>query len=163
MWGGWSQAKRGFSYCEGSQVLEEALERAGDWGETAWPRVALQFGVRAGGSAPVHLVSFLLPPRSSSSRDRSEKAGDRGDRESRSEKGSDRLERPDRGERGERNRSALTKRSFSKETEDRSREREKQGGPEAVRKAASMTEERDRSREPSELGRRGGPRGLAAG
>ncbi|NWU20282.1 IF4G1 factor, partial [Dyaphorophyia castanea] len=85
--------------------------------------------------------------RSSSSRDRSEKAGDRGDRESRSEKGSDRLERPDRGERADRNRSALTKRSFSKETEDRSREREKQGGPEAVRKAASMTEERDRSRE----------------
>ncbi|NXP38141.1 IF4G1 factor, partial [Leiothrix lutea] len=85
--------------------------------------------------------------RSSSSRDRSEKAGDRGDRESRSEKGSDRLERPDRAERSDRNRSALTKRSFSKETEDRSREREKQGGPEAVRKAASMTEERDRSRE----------------
>ncbi|NXM03575.1 IF4G1 factor, partial [Tyrannus savana] len=85
--------------------------------------------------------------RSSSSRDRSEKSGDRGDRESRSEKGGDRLERPDRGERSDRNRSALTKRSFSKETEDRSREREKQGGPEAVRKAASMTEERDRSRE----------------
>ncbi|NXQ22810.1 IF4G1 factor, partial [Peucedramus taeniatus] len=85
--------------------------------------------------------------RSSSSRDRSEKAGDRGERESRSEKGSDRLERLDRGERADRNRSALTKRSFSKETEDRSREREKQGGPEAVRKAASMTEERDRSRE----------------
>ncbi|NXD38519.1 IF4G1 factor, partial [Copsychus sechellarum] len=85
--------------------------------------------------------------RSSSSRDRSEKAGDKGDREPRLEKGSDRLERPDRGERADRNRSALTKRSFSKETEDRSREREKQGGPEAVRKAASMTEERDRSRE----------------
>ncbi|NXC99983.1 IF4G1 factor, partial [Certhia familiaris] len=85
--------------------------------------------------------------RSSSSRDRSEKAGDRGDRESRSEKGSDRLERPDRAERADRNRSTLTKRSFSKETEDRSREREKQGGPEAVRKTASMTEERDRSRE----------------
>ncbi|NXM64492.1 IF4G1 factor, partial [Illadopsis cleaveri] len=85
--------------------------------------------------------------RSSSSRDRSEKAGDRGDRESRSEKGSDRLERPDRAERSDRNRSALTKRSFSKETEDRSREGEKQSGPEAVRKAASMTEERDRSRE----------------
>ncbi|NXG84695.1 IF4G1 factor, partial [Stercorarius parasiticus] len=91
--------------------------------------------------------------RSSSSRDRSEKAGDRGDRESRSEKSSDRLERPDRGERADRNRPALTKRSFSKETEDRSREREKQGGPEAVRKAASMTEERDRSRETGELGR----------
>ncbi|NXD79570.1 IF4G1 factor, partial [Halcyon senegalensis] len=93
------------------------------------------------------MESRRVVQRSSSSRDRSEKAGDRGDREPRSEKGSDRLERPDRGERADRNRSALTKRSFSKETEDRSREREKQGGPEAVRKAASMTEERDRSRE----------------
>ncbi|NWS57695.1 IF4G1 factor, partial [Chunga burmeisteri] len=93
------------------------------------------------------LESRRVVQRSSSSRDRSEKAGDRGERESRSEKGSDRLERPDRGERADRNRSAVTKRSFSKETEDRSREREKQGGPEAVRKAASMTEERDRSRE----------------
>ncbi|NWX42079.1 IF4G1 factor, partial [Steatornis caripensis] len=93
------------------------------------------------------LESRRVVQRSSSSRDRSEKAGDRGDREPRSEKGSDRLERPDRGERADRNRSALTKRSFSKETEDRSREREKQGGPEAVRKAASMSEERDRSRE----------------
>ncbi|NXT43607.1 IF4G1 factor, partial [Pelecanoides urinatrix] len=90
------------------------------------------------------LESRRVVQRSSSSRDRSEKAGDKGDRESRSEKGSDRLERP---ERADRNRSALTKRSFSKETEDRSREREKQGGHEAVRKAASMTEERDRSRE----------------
>ncbi|NXW61251.1 IF4G1 factor, partial [Eurystomus gularis] len=99
-------------------------------------------------STPAESVeSRRVVQRSSSSRDRSEKAGDRGDRESRSEKGSDRLERPDRGERADRNRSALTKRSFSKETEDRSREREKQGGPEAVRKAASMTEERDRSRE----------------
>ncbi|NXS52416.1 IF4G1 factor, partial [Brachypteracias leptosomus] len=93
------------------------------------------------------MESRRVVQRSSSSRDRSEKAGDRGDRESRSDKGSDRLDRPDRGERADRNRSALTKRSFSKETEDRSREREKQGGPEAVRKAASMTEERDRSRE----------------
>ncbi|NXA31194.1 IF4G1 factor, partial [Eudromia elegans] len=93
------------------------------------------------------MESRRVVQRNSSSRDRSEKAGDRGDRESRSEKGSDRLERPDRGERGERNRSALTKRSFSKETEDRSREREKQGGPEAVRKVSSMSEERDRSRE----------------
>ncbi|NXP76568.1 IF4G1 factor, partial [Ramphastos sulfuratus] len=93
------------------------------------------------------MESRRVVQRSSSSRDRSEKTGDRGDRESRLEKGSDRLERPDRGERADRNRSALTKRSFSKETEDRSREREKQAGPEAVRKAASMTEERDRSRE----------------
>lgn len=137
---------------EGGQVLEEALERAGNGvGQLCLTKLcSLGVGRVATGSS-----RCVRPPptRSSSSRDRSEKAGDRGDRESRSEKGSDRLERPDRGERADRNRSALTKRSFSKEAEDRSREREKQGGPEAVRKAASMTEERDRSRETGELGR----------
>lgn len=127
-----------------------SAKRGEDWSGTLYR--ALQSGVREGGDGFFTLCVFLSP-RSSSSRDRSEKAGDRGDRESRSEKGSDRLERLDRGERVDRNRSALTKRSFSKETEDRSREREKQGGPEAVRKAASMTEERDRSRETSKLGR----------
>lgn len=138
---------------EAGEVLEEALERAGIG--VGQPCLAELCSLGSGWRWALHTVSVLLPPRSSSSRDRSEKAGDRGERESRSEKGSDRLERPDRGERADRNRSALTKRSFSKETEDRSREREKQGGPEAVRKAASMTEERDRSRETSELGRSG--------
>nr|XP_034989869.1 eukaryotic translation initiation factor 4 gamma 1 isoform X2 [Zootoca vivipara]XP_034989870.1 eukaryotic translation initiation factor 4 gamma 1 isoform X2 [Zootoca vivipara]XP_034989871.1 eukaryotic translation initiation factor 4 gamma 1 isoform X2 [Zootoca vivipara] len=87
--------------------------------------------------------------RSSSSRDRSEKGGERGDRleRERPERG-DRLERP---ERSDRNRTPVTKRSFSKEMDDRSRERERerQGVLETVRKVASMTEERDRSREPA--------------
>uniref|UniRef100_A0A8C8RGY9 Eukaryotic translation initiation factor 4 gamma 1 n=1 Tax=Pelusios castaneus TaxID=367368 RepID=A0A8C8RGY9_9SAUR len=89
------------------------------------------------------LDSRRVVQRSSSSRERSEKAGDRGERFERG----DRLERPDRGERTGRNRPTITKRSYSKETEDRSRERERQGATEAVRKVASMTEERDRSRE----------------
>ncbi|XP_062987929.1 eukaryotic translation initiation factor 4 gamma 1 isoform X1 [Elgaria multicarinata webbii] len=87
--------------------------------------------------------------RNSSSRDRSDKGNERGDRleRERPERG-DRLERSERPERSDRNRGPITKRSFSKEMDDRSRERERQGVLESVRKVASMTEERDRSREP---------------
>ncbi|XP_026574665.1 eukaryotic translation initiation factor 4 gamma 1 isoform X5 [Pseudonaja textilis] len=86
--------------------------------------------------------------RSSSSRDRSEKGSERSERVERAERG-DRMERSERVERAERNRTPVTKRSFSKEMDDRSRERERQGVLETVRKVASMTEERDRSREPA--------------
>ncbi|XP_060098586.1 eukaryotic translation initiation factor 4 gamma 1 isoform X5 [Heteronotia binoei] len=89
--------------------------------------------------------------RSSTSRDRSEKGGDRGDRleRERPERG-ERLERSERPDRSDRNRAPVTKRSFSKEMDDRSREheRERQGVLETIRKVSSMTEERDRSREP---------------
>ncbi|XP_004713491.1 eukaryotic translation initiation factor 4 gamma 1 isoform X3 [Echinops telfairi] len=77
--------------------------------------------------------------RSSLSRERGEKAGDRGDRLERSERGGDRGDRLDRA------RAPATKRSFSKEVEERSRERPTQ--PEGLRKAASLTEDRDRGRE----------------
>uniref|UniRef100_A0A8C7E6Z7 Eukaryotic translation initiation factor 4 gamma 1 n=1 Tax=Naja naja TaxID=35670 RepID=A0A8C7E6Z7_NAJNA len=70
------------------------------------------------------------------------------ERVERAERG-DRVERSERVERAERNRTPVTKRSFSKEMDDRSRERERQGVLETVRKVASMTEERDRSREPA--------------
>lgn len=74
--------------------------------------------------------------RSSLSRERGEKAGDRGDRLERSERGGDRGDRLDRA------RTPATKRSFSKEVEERSRERPSQ--PEGLRKAASLTEDRGR-------------------
>uniref|UniRef100_A0A8I5NTC8 Eukaryotic translation initiation factor 4 gamma 1 n=1 Tax=Papio anubis TaxID=9555 RepID=A0A8I5NTC8_PAPAN len=77
--------------------------------------------------------------RSSLSRERGEKAGDRGDRIERSERGGDRGDRLDRA------RTPATKRSFSKEVEERSRERPSQ--PEGLRKAASLTEDRDRGRD----------------
>uniref|UniRef100_A0A8D0HB38 Eukaryotic translation initiation factor 4 gamma 1 n=1 Tax=Sphenodon punctatus TaxID=8508 RepID=A0A8D0HB38_SPHPU len=96
-------------------------------------------------SAPAEsLDSRRVVQRGSSSRDRSEKGGERGDRFDRERSDRvERLERPDRA------RPPVTKRSYSKETEDRSRERDKQVASEAVRKVASMTEERDRSREPA--------------
>uniref|UniRef100_UPI00398F0702 eukaryotic translation initiation factor 4 gamma 1-like isoform X2 n=1 Tax=Pristiophorus japonicus TaxID=55135 RepID=UPI00398F0702 len=114
-------------------------------------------------------------PRSSSSRDRSEKGDrERGDRFERNERydrneRSDRFERSDRSEKSEkgdrveksdrsdRNRPPLTKRSYSKEVDDRSRERERRSSQEPVRRVASMTEERDRghardrSKEPVKL------------
>ncbi|XP_011380612.1 eukaryotic translation initiation factor 4 gamma 1 isoform X2 [Pteropus vampyrus] len=77
--------------------------------------------------------------RSSLSRERGEKAGDRGDRLERSERGGD------RGDRLDRSRTPATKRSFSKEVEERSRERSSQ--PEGLRKAASLSEDRDRGRD----------------
>ncbi|XP_044148436.1 eukaryotic translation initiation factor 4 gamma 1 [Bufo gargarizans] len=83
--------------------------------------------------------------RGSSSRDRSERdrGGERFDRGERYDKGDlfERSGRPDRA------RTVLTKRSFSKETDDHSRERERQIPQEAVRKVASMTEPRDRSKD----------------
>ncbi|XP_042315738.1 eukaryotic translation initiation factor 4 gamma 1 isoform X3 [Sceloporus undulatus] len=102
-------------------------------------------------SAPVESQDVRrVVQRSSSSRDRSEKGSERGDRleRDRPERG-ERLERSERPERSDRNRTPLTKRSFSKEMDDRSRERERQGVVETVRKVSSMTEERDRSREPA--------------
>ncbi|KAJ1087472.1 hypothetical protein NDU88_000643 [Pleurodeles waltl] len=100
--------------------------------------------------------------RNSSSRERLDKDRDRGDRFERLERGSERSDRFDRSEKGDRferpepmerldrmdrNRPTVTKRSYSKETEDRSREREARIPQEAVRKVASMTEQRDRSKE----------------
>ncbi|XP_053176473.1 eukaryotic translation initiation factor 4 gamma 1-like isoform X2 [Scomber japonicus] len=72
-----------------------------------------------------------VPQRNSSSRDRS-------DRFDRSDRGFDR--RDDR----DRNRLQVTKRSFSRENEERSREREQRGSADPVRRVASMTDDRDR-------------------
>ncbi|XP_030630375.1 eukaryotic translation initiation factor 4 gamma 1a [Chanos chanos] len=82
-----------------------------------------------------------VPHRSSSSRDRSER--DRSDRDR------DRFDRFDRRESREergvdRNRLPVTKRSFSRENEERSRGGDGRGPADPVRRVASMTDERDR-------------------
>lgn len=79
----------------------------------------------------VPLLNLLPFHRNSSSR----KRGDRFDR------GSDRFDRRDDRDR---NRLAITKRSFSRENQERSRERENRGPADPVRRVASMTDERDR-------------------
>nr|XP_046244410.1 eukaryotic translation initiation factor 4 gamma 1-like isoform X2 [Scatophagus argus] len=83
-----------------------------------------------------------VPQRNSSSRER-------GDNFDRSNRGSDRFDRRDerRDERRDdrdRNRLQVTKRSFSRENEERSREREQGGSADPVRRVASMTDDRDR-------------------
>ncbi|XP_049432824.1 eukaryotic translation initiation factor 4 gamma 1-like isoform X3 [Epinephelus fuscoguttatus] len=77
-----------------------------------------------------------VPQRNSSSRDRS-------DRYDRSDRGSDRFDRrDDRRDDRDRNRLQVTKRSFSRENEERSREREQRGSADPVRRVASMTDDR---------------------
>uniref|UniRef100_A0A8D0DGP5 Eukaryotic translation initiation factor 4 gamma 1 n=1 Tax=Sander lucioperca TaxID=283035 RepID=A0A8D0DGP5_SANLU len=84
-----------------------------------------------------------VPQRNSSSRERS-------DRFDRSDRGTDRFERRDeRRDDRDRNRLQVTKRSFSRENEERSREREQRGPADPVRRVASMTDDRgsrDRAR-----------------
>uniref|UniRef100_A0A7N8X7Z7 Eukaryotic translation initiation factor 4 gamma 1-like n=1 Tax=Mastacembelus armatus TaxID=205130 RepID=A0A7N8X7Z7_9TELE len=75
-----------------------------------------------------------VPQRNSSSRERS-------DRFDRSDRGSDRFDRRDDRDRS---RLQVTKRSFSRENEERSREREQRGLADPVRRVASMTDDRDR-------------------
>ncbi|XP_042369855.1 eukaryotic translation initiation factor 4 gamma 1-like, partial [Plectropomus leopardus] len=80
-----------------------------------------------------------VPQRNSSSRERS----DRFDRSDRSDRGSDRFDRRDeRRDDRDRNRLQVTKRSFSRENEERSREREQRGSADPVRRVASMTDDR---------------------
>uniref|UniRef100_A0A672ZRZ7 Eukaryotic translation initiation factor 4 gamma 1 n=1 Tax=Sphaeramia orbicularis TaxID=375764 RepID=A0A672ZRZ7_9TELE len=79
-----------------------------------------------------------VPQRNSSSRERS-------DRFDRSDRGGDRFDRRDeRRDDRDRNRLQVTKRSFSRENEERSRERDQRGSADPVRRVASMTDDRDR-------------------
>lgn len=78
---------------------------------------------------------------------------ERSDRFDRSDRGSDRFERRDDRDR---NQLQVTKRSFSREKEERSRDREQRGPADPVRRVASMTDDRDsreraRSRENGSL------------
>uniref|UniRef100_A0A5F8GK39 Eukaryotic translation initiation factor 4 gamma 1 n=1 Tax=Monodelphis domestica TaxID=13616 RepID=A0A5F8GK39_MONDO len=109
--------------------------------ETARPSTSTlnRFSALQQAAPPESTDARRVVQRSSLSRERGEKAGDRGDRLERSERGGERGDRLDRA------RAQIPKRSFSKEVEERSRERPLQ--PEGLRKAASLTEERDRSRD----------------
>lgn len=85
--------------------------------------------------------SCVYVHRSSSSRDRSDR-----DRSDRSERDRERFERFDRREdrSQDRNRPPITKRSFSRENEERSRGGDSRGPGDSVRRVASMTDDRDR-------------------
>lgn len=77
---------------------------------------------------------------------RNSSSRERGDNFDRSNRGGDRFDRrEERRDDRDRNRLQITKRSFSRENEERSREREQRGSADPVRRVASMTDERDRS------------------
>ncbi|KAL4647031.1 eukaryotic translation initiation factor 4 gamma 1 isoform X1 [Arapaima gigas] len=141
-WGSWGKGSSGGS---GSKT-----ESASDSGRPATSTLnrfsALQQSSSSSTMSSSDSDRRLPQSRSSSSRDRGER-GDRFDRADRLDRGSDRFDRrEDRGpDRGDRNRPPVTKRSYSRETEDRSREREQRGPADAVRRVSSMTDERDRS------------------
>uniref|UniRef100_A0A8C8IH82 Eukaryotic translation initiation factor 4 gamma 1 n=1 Tax=Oncorhynchus tshawytscha TaxID=74940 RepID=A0A8C8IH82_ONCTS len=89
-------------------------------------------------SGPSHDSDRRVPQRNSSSRDRGSDRFERHDRGS-----NDRFDRrDDRRDDRDRNRPPVTKRSFSRETEEHSREREHRGPADPVRRVASMTDDR---------------------
>uniref|UniRef100_A0A4W3HUA4 Eukaryotic translation initiation factor 4 gamma 1 n=1 Tax=Callorhinchus milii TaxID=7868 RepID=A0A4W3HUA4_CALMI len=90
-------------------------------------------------------IERLDKPEKAERIDKSEKS-ERFDKPERVEK-SEKSDKTDKTERSERNRPLLTKRSYSKEVDDRSRERERRSSQEPVRRVSSMTEERDRGHE----------------
>ncbi|XP_066565140.1 eukaryotic translation initiation factor 4 gamma 1 isoform X3 [Amia ocellicauda] len=139
---------KGSSGGSGSKPAEQAPESGRPATSTLNRFSALQ---QASSAAPptVDGDARRVPQRSSSSRDRSERS-DRFERPERFERGErDRFERRDAGgekglDRSDRNRPPVTKRSYSKETEDRSRERDHRGPADPLRRVASMTDDRDR-------------------
>uniref|UniRef100_A0AAX7UDV6 Eukaryotic translation initiation factor 4 gamma 1 n=1 Tax=Astatotilapia calliptera TaxID=8154 RepID=A0AAX7UDV6_ASTCA len=127
-WGSWGKGSSGGTSAKpadsGSRPATSTLNRFS----------ALQQPLSSGSSVD---TDKRIPQRNSLSRERS-------DRFDRSDRGSDRFERRDDRDR---NQLQVTKRSFSREKEERSRDREQRGPADPVRRVASMTDDRDTKRE----------------
>ncbi|XP_076000528.1 eukaryotic translation initiation factor 4 gamma 1-like isoform X2 [Genypterus blacodes] len=136
-WGSWGKGSSG-----GSAAAKPAESGAETGGRPATSTLNRFSALQQAASATSSSLDAdrRVPQRNSSSRERS-------DRFERPERSNDRFERRDAssGDR-ERNRLQVTKRSFSRETEERSRERELRGSGDPVRRVASMTDDRERSR-----------------
>ncbi|XP_041656970.1 eukaryotic translation initiation factor 4 gamma 1-like isoform X3 [Cheilinus undulatus] len=130
-WGSWGKGSSGGT---STKPAESGSESAGRPGTSTLNRFsALQ---QPSSSSSVD-SDRRVPQRNSSSRERSDYE--------RSNRGSDRYDRrDDRRDDRDRNRLQVTKRSFSRENEGRSREREQRGSADPVRRVASMTDDRDR-------------------
>uniref|UniRef100_A0A4W5Q0R5 Eukaryotic translation initiation factor 4 gamma 1 n=1 Tax=Hucho hucho TaxID=62062 RepID=A0A4W5Q0R5_9TELE len=131
MWGSWGKGSSG-----GTTGAKPAGEARGRPATSTINRFSALQPQQPSSSGPSQDSDRRLPQRNSSSRDR----------------GSDRFERHDRGSNDrfdrrddrDRNRPPVTKRSFSRETEEHSREREHRGPADPIRRVASMTDDRDR-------------------
>uniref|UniRef100_A0AAY4AE37 Eukaryotic translation initiation factor 4 gamma 1-like n=2 Tax=Denticeps clupeoides TaxID=299321 RepID=A0AAY4AE37_9TELE len=147
-WGSWGKGSSGGSGAKPSESAESGRPATSTLNRFS---ALQQPGVSSTSSSSSMDSDRRVPHRSSSSRDRSDR--DRVDRERGDRNRFDRFERRDsRDDRSaDRNRPTVTKRSFSKESEERSHGADGRG--EAVRRVASMTDDRsgrgsrDRSKE----------------
>uniref|UniRef100_A0A3P9NZR0 Eukaryotic translation initiation factor 4 gamma 1 n=1 Tax=Poecilia reticulata TaxID=8081 RepID=A0A3P9NZR0_POERE len=132
-WGSWGKGSSGGTSAKPSDSGSESGNRPAT-------STLNRFSALQQPSSSSQELDRRVPQRNSSSRERS----DRFDRSDRSDRGGDRFDRRDE-RRDDRNRIQVTKRSFSREKEERSREREQRSSTDPVRRVASVTEERDRS------------------
>ncbi|XP_020359085.1 eukaryotic translation initiation factor 4 gamma 1 isoform X15 [Oncorhynchus kisutch] len=144
MWGSWGKGSSGGT--TGAKPACEATPESGGRPATSTlNRFSALQPQQPSSSGPSHDSDRRVPQRNSSSRDRGSDRFERHDRGS-----NDRFDRrDDRRDDRDRNRPPVTKRSFSRETEEHSREREHRGPADPVRRVASMTDDRssrDRAR-----------------
>ncbi|XP_059187653.1 eukaryotic translation initiation factor 4 gamma 1-like isoform X2 [Centropristis striata] len=129
-WGSWGKGSSGGT---SAKPAESGSEPGGRPATSTLNRFsALQ---QPSSSGPALDSDRRVPQRNSSSRERS-------DRFERSDRGERFDRRDDRRDDRDRNRLQITKRSFSRENEERSREREQRGSADPVRRVASMTDDR---------------------
>uniref|UniRef100_A0A3B5Q7H1 Eukaryotic translation initiation factor 4 gamma 1 n=1 Tax=Xiphophorus maculatus TaxID=8083 RepID=A0A3B5Q7H1_XIPMA len=129
-WGSWGKGSSGGTSAKPSDSGSESGNRPAT-------STLNRFSALQQPSSSSQELERRVPQRNSSSRERS-------DRFDRSDRGGDRFDRRDE-RRDDRNRIQVTKRSFSREKEERSWEREQRSSTDPVRRVASVTEERDRS------------------
>uniref|UniRef100_A0A671XWP9 Eukaryotic translation initiation factor 4 gamma 1 n=1 Tax=Sparus aurata TaxID=8175 RepID=A0A671XWP9_SPAAU len=129
-WGSWGKGSSGGTSTKPADSGRPATSTLNRFSALQQPSSSAGSALDSGGR---------VPQRNSSSRER-------GDNFDRSNRGGDRFDRrEERRDDRDRNRLQITKRSFSRENEERSREREQRGSADPVRRVASMTDERDRS------------------
>ncbi|XP_036411692.1 eukaryotic translation initiation factor 4 gamma 1a isoform X3 [Colossoma macropomum] len=158
-WGSWGKGSSG-----GSGAKPSAEQDSGRSGTSTLNRFsALQQPAPSSTSSSSSMdADRRVPHRSSSSRDRSDRDRERSDRDrgDRFDRFERRDSREDRDRALDRNRPPVTKRSFSRENEERSRGGESRGPADPVRRVASMTDDRgsrDRARSKETVKREAAP------
>lgn len=135
MWGSWVKGSSGGT---SAKPADSGSEPGGRQATSTLNRFSALQQTSSSSASPLD-SDRRVPQRNSSSRERS-------DRFDRSDRGGDRFDRRDErwDDHRDRNRLQVTKRSFSRENEERSREREQRGSADPVRRVASMTDDRRR-------------------
>ncbi|XP_028319881.1 eukaryotic translation initiation factor 4 gamma 1 isoform X3 [Gouania willdenowi] len=137
MWGSWGKGSSGGSSAK-------ANDPGPDSGSRPATSTLNRFSALQQHSRPSADTDRRVPQRNSSSRERSDRfdRSERGnERFDRSERGSERFDRRDSRDR---NQLQVTKRSFSREKEERVQDREQRGPSDVVRRVSSTTEDKEK-------------------